>query len=73
MPTASSCSCVDDLYVDDCVTDSTWAAATQLFNTADVIHLIAAAGCYRVVSGFLNSAGVQLDDGVPSWPTAPRS
>ena len=31
------------------------------------------AGCYRTVSGFLNSAGVQLDDGVPGWPTAPRS
>jgi alkylhydroperoxidase family enzyme len=64
---------VDDLYTDDCVSDATWAAATSQFNTADIIHLIAAAGCYRVVSGFLNSAGVQLDDGVPGWPTAPRS
>jgi hypothetical protein len=26
-----------------------------------------------VVSGFLNSAGVQLDEGVPGWPAAPRS
>jgi alkylhydroperoxidase family enzyme len=64
---------VDDLYTDDCVSDATWAAATSQFNTPDIIHLIAAAGCYRVVSGFLNSAGVQLDDGVPGWPTAPRS
>ena len=23
---------------------------------------------YRVVSGFLNSFGVELDDGVPGWP-----
>ncbi|MDQ1424949.1 MAG: 4-carboxymuconolactone decarboxylase [Acidimicrobiaceae bacterium] len=64
---------VDDLYTDDCVSDATWAEATHHFTTADVIHLIAAAGCYRAVSGFLNSAGVQLDDGVPGWPTAPRS
>jgi 4-carboxymuconolactone decarboxylase len=64
---------VDDLYTDDCVSDSTWAEATRQFNTADIIHLIATAGCYRVVSGFLNSAGVQLDDGVPGWPAAPRS
>jgi len=64
---------VDDLYTDDCVTDATWAEANRHFNTADIIHLIAAAGCYRTVSGFLNSAGVQLDDGVPGWPTAPRS
>ena len=28
-------------------------------------------GCYRVVSGMLNSCGVQLDDGVPGWPTPP--
>jgi hypothetical protein len=27
-----------------------------------------AALCYRVVSGFLNSCGVELDDGVPGWP-----
>jgi alkylhydroperoxidase family enzyme len=64
---------VDDLYTDDCVSDATWQAATQHFSVPDVIHLIAAAGCYRTVSGFLNSAGVQLDEGVPGWPTAPRS
>ena len=60
---------VDDLYVDDCVTDATWAEATRHFSVADIVHLIAAAGCYRTVSGFLNSAGVQLDDGVPGWPS----
>jgi hypothetical protein len=64
---------VDDLYADDCVGDATWADATRHFNNADIIHLIATAGCYRVVSGFLNSAGVQLDEGVPAWPLAPRS
>ena len=63
---------VDDLYTDDCVTDATWAKATEHFSVPDIVHLIAAAGCYRVVSGFLNSAGVQLDDGVPGWPAAPR-
>src|SRR5205085_2845560 len=49
---------VDDLYADDCVTDATWADAQQHFSDADIIHLIATAGCYRTVSGFLNSAGV---------------
>jgi len=64
---------VDDLYTDDCVSDSAWQEATKHFSVPDVIHIIAAAGCYRTVSGFLNSAGVQLDEGVPGWPTAPRS
>lgn len=64
---------VDDLYADDCVTDTTWAAAEQHFNASDIVHIIAAGGCYRLVSGFLNSAGVQLDEGVPGWPTAPNA
>ena len=64
---------VDDLYTDDCVSDATWAEASRHFSVPDIIHVIAAAGCYRTVSGFLNSAGVRLDDGVPGWPTDPRS
>jgi len=64
---------VDDLYADDCVSDATWAAATQHFGVEEMIHLVAAACHYRTVSAFLNTAGVELDDGVPSWPTAPNS
>jgi 4-carboxymuconolactone decarboxylase len=64
---------VDDLYTDDCVSDATWAEASRHFSGPDLIHLIAAGGCYRVVSGFLNSAGVQLDDGVPGWPSQPAT
>jgi 4-carboxymuconolactone decarboxylase len=63
---------VDDLYADDCVSDATWNEASRHFDNAALIHLLMAAGCYRVVSGFLNSAGVQLDDGVPGWPVAPN-
>lgn len=64
---------VDDLYADDCVTDATWAEATRHFSDHDIVHLIATAGCYRLVSGFLNSAGVELDEGVPGWPERPQS
>ena len=35
---------------------------------AVLVHLLMAAGCYRVVSGFLNTCGVELDEGVPGWP-----
>ncbi len=64
---------VDDLYGDDCVSDGTWESALEHFEVPEVLHLIATAGCYRVVSGFLNSAGVELDEGVPGWPDAPGS
>lgn len=64
---------VDDLYADDCVSDATWAQAEEHFSVPDIVHLIAAGGCYRVISGFLNSTGVELDEGVPGWPSEPRS
>ena len=58
----------DDLCRDDCVSDATFAQLTSRWNEAEVMELIVVAGFYRLVSGFLNSAGVQLDTGVPSWP-----
>lgn len=60
----------DDVYVDDCVSDVTWAELTRHFTVPEVMEFIAAAGCYRLVSVMLNSCGVQLDEGVPRWPTA---
>jgi alkylhydroperoxidase family enzyme len=59
----------DDLYTDDCVSDSTWAELTARWSTPEIMEFIMAALCYRVVSGFLNTCGVELDDGVPGWPT----
>lgn len=61
----------DDLYADDCVTDATWAELETHFDHSDILEFMFAALCYRLVSGMLNSCGVQLDDGVPGWPTAP--
>ena len=58
----------DDLCEDDCVTDATWAALTTRWSDAELAELLVVAGFYRLVSGFLNSAGVQLDPGVPGFP-----
>jgi 4-carboxymuconolactone decarboxylase len=70
-PDAAILQLVDDLYADDCLSDPTWDEATRHFSHPDVIHLIVTAGAYRLVSGFLNSTGVQLDEGVPGWPERP--
>jgi alkylhydroperoxidase family enzyme len=59
----------DDLYTDDCLSDATWRDLGEHFSVPQVMEIIAAAGCYRVVSSFLNSCGVQLDAGVPGWPS----
>jgi alkylhydroperoxidase family enzyme len=60
----------DELAADDCVTDATWAALAVRWNDAELVELLIVAGFYRLVSGFLNSAGVQLDTGVPGFPAA---
>ena len=59
----------DDLADDDCVSDETWAALTTRWSDAELVELLVLAGFYRLVSGFLNSAGVRLDPGVPGFPT----
>jgi 4-carboxymuconolactone decarboxylase len=62
---------VDDLYTDDCVTDATWAELTAQFEPSLVMEYVGAAMSYRMVSAILNTCGVQLDEGVPTWPQAP--
>jgi alkylhydroperoxidase family enzyme len=59
----------DELAADDCVGDRTWARLTQRWSEPELVELLIVAGFYRLVSGFLNSAGVPLDDGVPGFPT----
>jgi 4-carboxymuconolactone decarboxylase len=59
----------DDLAADDCVSDDTWSALSSRWSDAELVELLVVAGFYRLVSGFLNSAGVQLDEGVPAFPT----
>lgn len=58
----------DELCADDCVSDETWGRLAARWSEEQLIELVVCAGFYRMVSGFLNSAGVQLDEGVPAWP-----
>lgn len=61
----------DELCADNVVSDATWQRLAQRWPEAQLVELLVLAGFYRLVSGFLNSAGVQLDDGVPGWPSTP--
>jgi 4-carboxymuconolactone decarboxylase len=62
----------DELCEFDCVGDDTWAALAERWEPAELVELVIVAGFYRLVSGFLNSFGVPLDDGVPGWPPGAR-
>jgi len=59
----------DDLCRDNCVSQPTWLRLAQHWNEAELIELVMVAGTYRLVSGFLNTMGVELDAGTPGWPT----
>jgi alkylhydroperoxidase family enzyme len=60
----------DDLHADDKVDDSTWAGLAERWSEPELIELLVLAGFYRLISGFLNSTGVQLEPGTPGWPGA---
>lgn len=60
----------DELCEDDCVSDETFGALSKTWGNDALIELVLCAGFYRMVSGFLNTFGVPLDDGVPGFPTA---
>jgi alkylhydroperoxidase family enzyme len=58
----------DELCGDDCVSDATFGRLRARWDEAELVELVVCAGFYRLVSGFLNTMGVSLDDGVPGWP-----
>ena len=58
----------DDLCRDNKASDATWNALRGRWNDAELVELVVCAGFYRLVSGFLNTMGVELDPGVPGWP-----
>jgi 4-carboxymuconolactone decarboxylase len=58
----------DDLCTNNVVSDATWSQLVTRWTEPELIEMVITAGFYRLVSGFLNSIGVQLDPGVPGWP-----
>ncbi|AKB77400.1 hypothetical protein MSHOH_0917 [Methanosarcina horonobensis HB-1 = JCM 15518] len=56
---------VDELCSDDCVSDDTWAALKATRDDMEIIEILFVVGFYRMMAGFLNSAGVQPEPGKP--------
>jgi alkylhydroperoxidase family enzyme len=53
----------DELHRDQFVTDATWAALKAHFTEKQCMDVVFTAGQYTQVSMFLNTFGVQLDEG----------
>ncbi len=58
----------DELHADAFITDATWNALAKRYNKQQLMDVVMTVGNYNLVSMLLNSFGVQLDPGVPSFP-----
>jgi 4-carboxymuconolactone decarboxylase len=58
----------DELVDDAFLSDATWAALAETYDTQQLLDLVFTVGQYNLVSMALNSLGVQLDEGVPGFP-----
>ena len=54
---------VDELHADSFISDATWQALAQRYNTEQLLDLVFTAGQYKIVSMALNSLGIQLEAG----------
>lgn len=59
---------VDELHADSFISDTTWRALSDRYNSQQLLDLIFTAGQYKLVSMALNSVGVQLEDGYERFP-----
>ena len=55
---------VDELYTDTFITDETWNALTERYNTHQIMDLVFTVGNYNMLAMALNSFGVQLEEGL---------
>jgi len=59
---------VDELCNEDCVGEQTWSQLAGRYDERQLVELLLLTGYYRMLAGFLNSAGVQIDPGLERWP-----
>jgi 4-carboxymuconolactone decarboxylase len=58
-----------DELLDSCdVSNEAWDTQRERWSDAQLIELLCLIGFYRMVAGFLNSVGVQLEVGTSGWP-----
>ena len=58
----------DELHENFCLSDATWAALAERYDTQQLIELPMLVGHYHLVAMTLNSLGVQLDEGLEGFP-----
>jgi alkylhydroperoxidase family enzyme len=62
----------DELYTDSTISDRTWQALAERFDTTLLMNATVTVANYRMVSMALNALGVQLDPGDEGFPGSPE-
>ncbi len=57
----------DELHQDAHISDATWQGLSKYYNTQELMDVVFAVGQYNLVSMALNTLGVQLEEGVPTF------
>jgi 4-carboxymuconolactone decarboxylase len=65
--------CVDELHADARIGDVTWARLSSHFNTAQLMDIVFAVGCYDVLAMVFKTFGAQLESGVDSLDPTVRA
>jgi alkylhydroperoxidase family enzyme len=58
----------DELHSDSIISDATWAALSERYDTQQLIEVPMLVGHYHLVAMTLNTLGVELDDGLTGFP-----
>lgn len=64
---ASLLRAADELHAGAFISDATWAALSERYNTQQLMDVVFTVGQYNLVSMALNTFGVQLDKGVKGF------
>src|SRR5574341_1349286 len=57
----------DELHKDSHISDTTWQGLSKHYNTQQLMDIVFTVGQYNLVSMALNTLGVQLDEGLPTF------
>jgi 4-carboxymuconolactone decarboxylase len=58
----------DELHSDSIISDATWAALSERYDTQQLIEVPMLVGHYHLVAMTLNTLGVELDEGLTGFP-----
>ena len=58
----------DELHRDSRISDETWTALAESYDTETLIEATMVVGHYQMLAGALNSFGVELDEGLEPLP-----